>query len=228
MLSPSLHFQDLDKDELEELRMKHRTHVTRGLADLVHVRAALNIFGSPTWCGCYTCPVRHRLYYTCTILYWCTAVVPPSCASLYLICLQRKKQARGTDKARVERERERCAPCFSLMHRTPVVCYIACNCGMNCCSYSMVYLAGVLVPHPCASLTPRRNSFLCVYARLLSYLTAVLHWCTSSVCQSDMPEEVLSLHRCETSLVPYCCTLLVYLIDALLSPSPRSNSSLVV
>ncbi|CAM9430764.1 unnamed protein product [Pylaiella littoralis] len=38
---PMLSQEDLDKDELEELRMKHRTHVTRGLADLVHACLAL-------------------------------------------------------------------------------------------------------------------------------------------------------------------------------------------
>ena len=32
------HFQGLDKDELEELKTKHRVLVTRGLVDLVHVR----------------------------------------------------------------------------------------------------------------------------------------------------------------------------------------------
>lgn len=31
-------FQGLDKDELEELKAKHRVFVTRGLVDLVHVR----------------------------------------------------------------------------------------------------------------------------------------------------------------------------------------------
>ncbi|CAM9327631.1 unnamed protein product [Ectocarpus fasciculatus] len=33
--------EDLDKDELEELKIKHRLHVTKGLADIVHVCLAL-------------------------------------------------------------------------------------------------------------------------------------------------------------------------------------------
>lgn len=34
----------LDKDELEELKAKHRVFVTRGLVDLVHVRSTTTVF----------------------------------------------------------------------------------------------------------------------------------------------------------------------------------------
>lgn len=43
--------QDLDKDELEELKTKHRLMVTRGLAEFIHVSPAGHVFVThPIFC----------------------------------------------------------------------------------------------------------------------------------------------------------------------------------